>query len=214
MCSKQNLQCDNDNGELKLLLRQLQKSFKIVQQCVSTWSLVLTELRPHVVTLNNLTEQFSSCHSVTNIQLTALTSQLPDVKDKLLHKVQQEVDAKLVIMQEKLSTLHELCGKISKQCKYSTDLYTKNCVSLDLITVTSGSATRPSIADMLEWLQDTEQLFLQRYWARVHILDQFRLEDKSTHLPDNTTWNGDDNDIQKQFQEKMVYLTLFLEEKL
>ncbi|OWF39635.1 uncharacterized protein C1orf109-like [Mizuhopecten yessoensis] len=213
MSSRQSLQLANDNGEHKLLL-QLQKSFKIVQQCVTVWCVVLTESRPHLVTLNNLTEQFTSCYSTSNIQLAAITSQLPDVKDKLQQKLQEGVDAKLDVMQEKLSVLHGLCEKISKQCKYSTDLYTKNHVKLNLVMVTTATATRPSIADMLEWLQDTEQLFLQRYWARTYILDQFRLEDKSTHLSDNAIWSYDDKDIQKQFQEKLSYLSFFLEEKL
>ncbi|XP_033753722.1 uncharacterized protein C1orf109-like isoform X2 [Pecten maximus] len=213
MSGQQKLQHADDNGEHKLL-QQLQKSFKIVQKCLSAWCEVLTEIRPHLVMLNNLTEQFTSCHSTTNAQLAALTSQLPDVKDKLLHKLQQEVDAKLIIIQEKLCMLHGLCEKISKQCKYSADLYMKNCAMLDLTAVTTATTTRPSISDMLEWLQDTEQVFLQRYWARTYILDQFRLDNNTTHLSDNVIWNGNDKDIRKQFQEKLPYLSFFLEEKL
>ncbi|XP_069113306.1 AFG2-interacting ribosome maturation factor-like [Argopecten irradians] len=196
------------------LLHQLQRSYKIVQQCVLGWHEILTELEPHLLTLNNLTEQFASCYSTTNIQLTSLTSQLPDIKDKLLYKLQQEIYVKFAVIQENMCLLHGLCEKISKQCKYSTDLYMKNSMALDLVSVTTTTATRPSISDMLEWLQDTEQSFRQRYWARIYILEQFRLEDKSTYLSENTIWNGEDNDLQKQFQEKVPYMSFFLEEKL
>lgn len=101
MTSHHSTQCVDD-GELKTLLQQLQKSFKVVEQCVQSWSDILANCQVHVETLNNLTEQFTLCNGTTDEQLAAITARLPDIKDKLLYKLQQEVDVKLVILQEKL----------------------------------------------------------------------------------------------------------------
>ena len=51
----------------------------------------------------------------------------------------------------------------SNQLTAAFQLYERGADTLDLNTCTQRSATAPSIADMLEWLQNAELYYKQQY---------------------------------------------------
>lgn len=61
------------------------------------------------------------------------------------------------------SALQSVRDDTSNQVSAVFQLYEQNTDSLDLLTVTERSATAPSAADMLEWLQDAERYYRQQY---------------------------------------------------
>lgn len=61
------------------------------------------------------------------------------------------------------SSLQSVRDAISNQVSAVVQLFEQNTDSLDVLAVTERSATTPSIADMLEWLQDAERHYRQQY---------------------------------------------------
>lgn len=61
------------------------------------------------------------------------------------------------------SSLQTVRDAVSNQVSAVFQLYEQNRDSLDLLCVTKRSATNPSIADMMEWLQDAERHYQQQY---------------------------------------------------
>lgn len=61
------------------------------------------------------------------------------------------------------ASLQSAKDAVSNQACAVVQLYEQNTDSLDVLTVTERSATTPSIADMLEWLQDAERHYRQQY---------------------------------------------------
>lgn len=61
------------------------------------------------------------------------------------------------------SSLQSVRDAISNQVSAVFQLYEQNTDSLDLLSATERSTTAPSVADMLEWLQDAERHYRQQY---------------------------------------------------
>lgn len=59
--------------------------------------------------------------------------------------------------------LQAVSDSISQQVSAVLQLYEQNSDSLDLSVVTERSAAAPSLADMLEWLQDAERFYRRQY---------------------------------------------------
>lgn len=59
--------------------------------------------------------------------------------------------------------LQKLLKTLSNQVSTVFQFYEQNTDTLDLATCTLRSATSPSIADMLEWLQDANSYYRQQY---------------------------------------------------
>lgn len=63
-------------------------------------------------------------------------------------------------------SLQAVKDAISSQVSAVVQLYEQNTAILDLSSVIERSATVPSVADMLEWLQDAERYYRQQYPTR------------------------------------------------
>lgn len=61
------------------------------------------------------------------------------------------------------ASLQSARDAISNQVNAAMQLYEQNTDSLDIPTVTERSAATPSIADMLEWLQDADRHYRRQY---------------------------------------------------
>lgn len=71
------------------------------------------------------------------------------------------------------SSLQSARDAISNQVAAILHLYEQNTHSLDLLAVTERSTTTPSVADMLEWLQDAERHYRQQYPFLSSVLDVY-----------------------------------------
>lgn len=200
-------------SQLQRLQQQLQKSFTVIQQSVKSWQESLLKCKPELNSIENLGEQYISCKEAPEYMIPMLNT-LPDVKDKLLYKITTEINVKVVNIQTEMKSLKHVCDRVTKQCDYSMDMYRKHAGTIPINDITERTATCPSIADLLEWIQDTERLFLQQYHIKEHLLDKLNLNDKSTLSLLMNTWNKGDQAVLDQIQEYLCYTALFLEEKI
>ncbi|XP_030597315.1 AFG2-interacting ribosome maturation factor [Archocentrus centrarchus] len=159
------------------LHQALRKSFTTLESNQKVWKSVLDECSPLMVSLGNLAEQ-SRALSNAQISNTALRS-FPDLEERLRFKLLQATDTVLGKLNEKMSSLQSVRDAISNQVAAVLQLYEQNMHSMDLLTVTERSPTTPSVADMLEWLQDAERHYRQQFLRRKTLFQTLRADDLS-----------------------------------
>ncbi|KAJ8303609.1 hypothetical protein KUTeg_020005 [Tegillarca granosa] len=151
-----------ESSQFQKLQQQLQKSFTIIQQSVKSWQEFLIKCKPELSSIDNLGEQYICCKEAPEYMIPMLNN-LPDLKDKLLYKITTEINMKVEDIQLEMKCFKNVCDRVTKQCDYSMDLYRKHADTIHMNEITERTATFPSIVDMLEWIQNTERLFLQQY---------------------------------------------------
>ncbi|XP_040909346.1 uncharacterized protein C1orf109 homolog [Toxotes jaculatrix] len=162
---------------LSSLHQALRKSFKSLESNQKVWKSVLTECSPLMVSLGNLTEQ---SRALSNVQISNTPLRdFPDLEDRLRYKLLLAMDTVLGKLNEKMSSLQSVRDAVSNQVSAVLQLYEQNTDSLDVLTVTERSATTPSIADMLEWLQDAERHYRQQFLRRKTLLQMLRSDNLS-----------------------------------
>ncbi|KAF3707241.1 putative protein C1orf109 -like protein [Channa argus] len=162
---------------LTQLHQALRKSFQSLENSQTLWRSVLSECSPLLVSLGNLAEQ---SRALSNVQISNTPLRIfPDLEERLRFKLLQETDTVLGKLNEKMSSLQSARDAISNQVSAVSQLYEQNADSLDLLTVSERSATAPSIADMLEWLQDAERHYRQQFLRRKALLQTLRADNLS-----------------------------------
>ncbi|XP_018560724.1 ribosome biogenesis protein C1orf109 homolog [Lates calcarifer] len=157
---------------LSSLHQALRKSFKTLENNQTVWKSVLAECSPLMVSLGNLAEQ---SRALSNVQISNTPLRdFPDLEDRLRFKLLQATDTVLGKLNEKMSSLQSVRDAISNQVSAVVQLFEQNTDSLDVLAVTERSATTPSIADMLEWLQDAERHYRQQFLRRKTLLQTLR----------------------------------------
>ncbi|XP_069555936.1 AFG2-interacting ribosome maturation factor [Brachyistius frenatus] len=159
------------------LHQALRRSFVSLESNQKVWEGVLTECSPLMVSLGNLAEQLRALSNV-RISSTPLRD-FPDLEDRLRFKLLQATDIVLGKLNEKMSSLQSVRDAIGNQVSAVLQLYEQNADIMDLLAVTERSATTPSVADMLEWLQDAERHYRQQFLRRKTLLQTLRADDLS-----------------------------------
>lgn len=154
------------------LQQVLKKCFQSLQNNQKIWNSVLSECTPLMGSLGNLAEQLRSLKNV-NIANTSLNN-FPDLQERLHYKLVQAVDTVLGKLSEKMSLLQSVRDAISNQVSGAFQLYEQNSDCLDIATCTHRSATTPSIADMLDWLQDADRFYRQQFLRRKTLLQTLK----------------------------------------
>nr|XP_020453308.1 uncharacterized protein C1orf109 homolog [Monopterus albus] len=162
---------------LTSLHQALRKSFQCLENNQKVWENVLAECSPLMVSLGNLAEQSTALSNV-QISNTPLRA-FPDLEERLRFKLLQATDTVLNKLSEKMSSLQSVRDAISNQVSAVFQLYEQSTDSLDLLTVTERSAIAPSVADMLEWLQDAERHYRQQFLRRKTLLQTLRADNLS-----------------------------------
>uniref|UniRef100_A0A3Q4MRD1 AFG2 interacting ribosome maturation factor n=1 Tax=Neolamprologus brichardi TaxID=32507 RepID=A0A3Q4MRD1_NEOBR len=153
------------------LHQALRKSFATLESNQKVWKSVLAECSPLMVSLGNLAEQ---SRALSNVQISNTPLRgFPDLEERLRFKLLEATDIVLGKLNEKMSSLQSARDAISNQVASILHLYEQNAHSLDLLAVTERSTTTPSVADMLEWLQDAERHYRQQYPFLSSVLDVY-----------------------------------------
>ncbi|XP_062266315.1 AFG2-interacting ribosome maturation factor [Platichthys flesus] len=163
--------------EVASVHQALRKGFKTVESNQQVWKSVLAECDPLMVSLGNLAEQ-SRALSRVHIPNTPLRD-FPDLEERLGFKLSLATDTVLLRLHEKMSSLQSVRDAISNQVVLVVQLYEQNTDSLDVLSVTERSPITPSIADMLEWLQDAERHYRQQFLRRKTLLQMLRADNLS-----------------------------------
>ncbi|XP_056153807.1 ribosome biogenesis protein C1orf109 homolog [Lampris incognitus] len=150
----------------------LRKSFQSLENNRKLWKSTLAECTPLMVSLGNLAEQIKA---LANVQISNTPLRVfPDLQERLHFKLVLAVDAVLGKLNEKMCLLQSVRDCISNQVSGAFQLYEQNTDSLDLFTCTQRSAIAPSVADMLEWLQNAERHYWQQFLRRKALLQTLR----------------------------------------
>ncbi|KAL0962458.1 hypothetical protein UPYG_G00340240 [Umbra pygmaea] len=161
-----------------LSLEQVLKTcFQSLETNQKVWNSVLLECTPLMGSLGNLGEQLRAFQKVKIANSPLHT--FPDLHERLHFKLVQAVDIVLGKLTDKMCSLQQVRDAISNQVSRAFQLYEQNVDTLDLTTVTQRSAITPSIADMLEWLQDSEHYYRQQFLRRKNLFQTLRSDDVS-----------------------------------
>ncbi|XP_031442127.1 uncharacterized protein C1orf109 homolog isoform X2 [Clupea harengus] len=146
-------------------------------------------------------------HKAWNSVLTECTP-----LERLRFKLLQAVDVVLGKLTNKMDELQKLLKTLSNQVSTVFQFYEQNTDTLDLATCTLRSATSPSIADMLEWLQDANSYYRQQFLRRKHLLQVLRPDDLSLVEEVPKRWESVDSpDGEEHISDTLSRVSFFVD---
>ncbi|XP_035284227.1 uncharacterized protein C1orf109 homolog [Anguilla anguilla] len=154
------------------LHQALKRSFHSLEQNHKVWNSVLEECVPLMGSLGNLAEQLLALNGV-QMASTPL-ARFSDLQDRLRCKLLVAVDTVLDKLADKMCSLQKVRDAVGNQVTAAFQVYEQHADTLDLTTCLQRSAAAPSIADMLEWLQDAERYYRQQYLRRKALLQALK----------------------------------------
>lgn len=155
--------------------QELRKCFQSLKANQTVWNGVLEECTPLLSSLGNLAEQLRALKSV-EIANTPLST-FPNLPERLQHKLLNAVDTVLGELSEKVNALDLVRASVCKQVAAVFQMYEQNSELLPISTCVARCALSPSIADMLEWLQDTERYYRMQCIQRKNLLQLLKPDD-------------------------------------
>lgn len=159
------------------LHQALRRSFQALENNHKVWKSELAECSPLMLSVGNLAEQLRALSKV-QISNTPLKD-FPDLENRLRFKLLQATDVALTKVNDKILSLQSVRDAVGNQVAAVLQLYELNADTLDLSTLTERSPTSPSIADMLEWLQDAERYYRRQLLRRKAFLQTLVADDLS-----------------------------------
>ncbi|XP_069478750.1 AFG2-interacting ribosome maturation factor [Ambystoma mexicanum] len=158
----------SEKAALVAIHQSLRKSFQVVEQQQETWTNTLPGCSPLLDSLSNVAEQLQACEKVM-LENTPL-AQYPDLQPRLRHKLVSAMELILEKLTEKMSDLQKVRDSVSHQVWAVFQVYEQQAGALGVQACLEGTAVHPSIADMLEWLQDIENHYRCEYLRRKLLL--------------------------------------------
>ncbi|KAM4795371.1 AFG2-interacting ribosome maturation factor [Rhinophrynus dorsalis] len=158
----------SEKAVLLSIQQSLRKCFDVLEPQQEEWRLAVLECDPLLSSLSNLAEQLQACQRVT-FKNTPLSS-FPDLQERLHYKLQAAMEVTLEKLNDKLSILQKVRDTISHHVGSVLYIYEANAETVGLEAFLERYPLCPSIADMLEWLQDIEKHYRNQYLERKLLL--------------------------------------------
>ncbi|XP_030075664.1 AFG2-interacting ribosome maturation factor [Microcaecilia unicolor] len=146
----------------------LKKCFHAIEEQQEAWSKTIPEFKPLLSSLSNLAEQLQACRKVA-FEHTPLKG-FPDLQQRLTYKLISAMEDVLEKVAEKMNELQKVRDAVSQQVAAVFHIYTQQAEELGVLASLKRSAVCPSVADMLEWLQDIERHYRNDYLRRKILL--------------------------------------------
>lgn len=199
-----------ENPRTTKLLQQLQKAFTVVKTSLKVWNEAVEGSQRHLHSVRNLSEQRCCCVQAQGLQ--EITQKFPDVKEKLVYKIDKEIDNHMTHLFSTVDICNKVCDKVVKQNERCQTLYNK--VHGDLSLTTQRSPTCPSVVEMMEWLQDIECLMIKQHSVRKHLLDKLSVAVKDQGSGLYKQWENEDTELHQTVNGYLSFLDLFLDMKI
>ncbi|XP_072275777.1 AFG2-interacting ribosome maturation factor [Pyxicephalus adspersus] len=148
--------------------QSFRQCFDIIEKQHEEWKLAIKECDSILVTLSNLAEQLQACNKVT-FEKTPLST-FTDLQDRLYFKLKAAMDLTLEKLNDNMCSVQKVRDAVSHQVGAVLYVYELNMEKLGLDASLKRSAVSPSVADMLEWLQDIEKYYRNQYIRRKLLL--------------------------------------------
>ncbi|KAM4538693.1 AFG2-interacting ribosome maturation factor [Odontesthes bonariensis] len=160
------------NPALSCLHQALRRGFHTLSTNREVWGGAVAECGPLLESLGNLAEQMRALSGV-HISSTPLRD-FPELQERLQFKLLQAADTVLEKLNHHMWRLQSVRDAVSNQLSALLQLYQQDAEGLGLPAATERSAAVPSVADMLEWLQDAERHYRQQFLRRKALLQTLR----------------------------------------
>ncbi|CAI9715675.1 Hypothetical predicted protein [Octopus vulgaris] len=185
----------------EVLKCKLRHAFLAVQHCASVWQECARQQEVQLKELFNLCEQYQCCYEA-NVESLELPASLNEVKSKLLYVIVEKIEQKLCAVQATICEFQKSYDKVNQARINAFEQ------KPDMVYLTESRAMSPTLATMLEWLDDTErQLHLKKY-----LLDEMKYGDVSILQQLLKSWLLDDTKVINKIQERLLYLEDFMNE--
>uniref|UniRef100_A0A2K5C9X2 AFG2 interacting ribosome maturation factor n=1 Tax=Aotus nancymaae TaxID=37293 RepID=A0A2K5C9X2_AOTNA len=183
----------------------LKKCFPVVEEQQGLWQSALLDCQPLLVSLSNLAEQLQAARNLRFEDVPALRA-FPDLKERLRRKQLAAGDIVLDKLGERLAILLKVRDTVSSHVERVFQIYEQHADTVGIDAVLQSSAVSPSVADMLEWLQDIERHYRNSYLKRKYLLSSIQWGDLANIQALPKAWDR----ISKDEHQDLVQGTGFL----
>ncbi|XP_075852880.1 AFG2-interacting ribosome maturation factor isoform X2 [Microcebus murinus] len=200
--------------DLPLLAVQeaLRKCFPVVEEQQGLWQSTLRDCQPLLVSLSNLAEQLQAAQNLRFEDVPSLRA-FPDLQERLRRKQLEAGDTVLDKLAERLVTLLKVSDTVSSHVERVFEIYEQHADTVGIDAVLQRSVVSPSVADMLEWLQDIERHYRNSYLKRKYLLSSIQWGDLANIQALPTAWDRISKDEpQDLVQDILLNVSFFLEE--
>lgn len=102
---------------------------------------------------------------------------------------------------------------VSRHVEQVFEIYEQHADSIGIDAVLQASVLSPSVADMLEWLQDIERHYRHSYLKRKYLLSSVQWGDLANIQALPEAWNQiSEDEHQSLVQDTLLKVSFFLEE--
>lgn len=190
----------------------LRKCFPVVEQQQGLWQSTLQDCSPLLSSLSNLAEQLQAAQNVRFEDVPALRP-FPDLQERLRRKQLEAGDIALDKLADRLATLLRVRDTISSHVERVFQTYEQHSAALDMDAVLRPSVVSPSVADMLEWLQDIDRHYRSSYLKRKYLLSSIHWGDLASIQALPKAWDQiSEDECQSFVPDILVSVSFFLEE--
>ncbi|XP_037549010.1 uncharacterized protein C1orf109 homolog [Nematolebias whitei] len=132
----------------------------------------------------------------------------------LIKKIYSQMFVPMTTTRHGRAHLQSIRDSVSDQVSAVLQLYEQNSDSVDLTVLTERSASVPSIADMLECLQDAERFFRRQFLQRRILLQSLSLDHISLLESAPRKWRSlDCPGSDQQISDSLCTLSFFMEQQ-
>lgn len=190
----------------------LRKCFPVVEQQQGLWQSTLQDCSPLLSSLSNLAEQLQAAQNVRFEDVPALRP-FPDLQERLRRKQLEAGDIALDKLADRLATLLRVRNTVSSHVERVFQTYEQHSAALDMDAVLRPSVVSPSVADMLEWLQDIDRHYRSSYLKRKYLLSSIHWGDLASIQALPKAWDQiSEDECQSFVPDILVSVSFFLEE--
>ncbi|XP_045715330.1 uncharacterized protein C1orf109 homolog isoform X2 [Phyllostomus hastatus] len=190
----------------------LKKCFPVVEEQQGLWQGALRDCQPLLASLSNLAEQLQAAQGVRFEEVPSLRD-FPDLKERLRRKQLEAGDTVLDKLAERLAALLKVRDTVSSHVEQVLQLYEKHTDAISIDAVLQASVVSPSVAEMLEWLQDIERHYRSSYLRRKYLLSSIHWGDLANIRALPKAWDRiSEDEHQDLVQDVLLSVSFFLEE--
>lgn len=190
----------------------LKKCFPVVEEQQGLWQDTLRDCQPLLASLSNLAEQLQAAQNLRFEDVPSLRA-FPGLKERLRRKQLEAGDTALDKLGEKLAALLKVRDTVSSHVGQVLQIYEQHADTIGIDAVLQASVVSPSVADMLEWLQDIERHYRSSYLKRKYLLSSVHWGDLPNIQALPKAWDQiSEDEHQDLVQDILLNVSFFLEE--